>query len=70
MTEQPCFACGRETAPGSTLFAGRRQGLNRASGDAVVVCAACMTESRANDDRGNSALSTLALADIFLSPPA
>lgn len=69
MTEQPCFACERETAPGSTLFGGRRRGVNRATGEAVVVCAACVADSQAHGERGNSALSTLALADIFLSPP-
>ncbi len=69
MTEQPCFACERETAPGSTLFAGRRHGVNRSTGDAVVVCAACASDSQGHGERGNSALSTLALADIFLSPP-
>ena len=69
MAQQPCALCGRETAPGSPLFVGRRRGFN-AKSEAVLVCAACVADSEARAPRGNSSLSTIALADIFLSPPA
>jgi hypothetical protein len=68
--QQPCAGCGRETAPGSSLFVGRRRGFDRRHGVDVVVCASCVAESEAHRAGGSGALSRLALADIFLSPPA
>ncbi len=69
MTEQPCAACDRDTAPGSPLFAGRRRGFDRENAKEVLICAACVADDQAHGVRGNSDVSTLALADIFLSPP-
>lgn len=69
MTEQPCAACDRDTAPGSPLFAGRRRGFDRENAEEVLICAACVADSRAHGARGNSYLNTIALADIFLTSP-
>ena len=70
MTAEPCAACDRETAPGSPLFGTRRRGFDRKTGNDVVVCASCVADVQTHGARGNARLSTLAIADIFLSPPA
>ncbi len=64
--EQPCAACGRETRPGSALFAGRRSGVDRQTGAKVVLCASCVADRQTHGDRpSDSRLGTIELADTF-----
>lgn len=45
MAEQPCISCGRNTAPGSRLFASRKRGVDTLTGDAGFLCHACQPGS-------------------------
>jgi hypothetical protein len=49
----PCASCGRSTAPGSPLFAGRRRALNRQTGSEVILCPACLPGNTAPEAAGN-----------------
>jgi hypothetical protein len=64
MSQQPCVACGRDTAVGSPLFADRRRGADRTTGQPVFVCGACVTDV-IGARRGNSFLSTIELSNVF-----
>ena len=40
-----CLGCGRDTAPGSRLFSGRKRAVDKASGAEGVLCHACQSGS-------------------------
>jgi hypothetical protein len=49
MTTEPCRHCGRDTAAGTSLFAGRVKILGE---PVVYVCPACLDEHPLRDGRG------------------
>jgi len=52
-TLAPCASCGRDTAPGTPLFSGRRRALDRQTGSEVILCPACLPGSAEPNARGN-----------------
>ena len=66
MSVQACAGCGRDTSPGSSLFADRRRGVDRETGERVFVCASCAEDRADHGDRpSDSRLGTIELADTF-----
>ncbi len=66
MSDQACAGCGRDTGPGSSLFADRRTGVDRKTGERVLVCASCAADRATHGDRpSDSRLGTIELADTF-----
>lgn len=48
---QPCISCGRETAPGTRLFAARKRGRDMVTGETGFLCHACQPGSAAAGSR-------------------
>ena len=44
---QPCISCGRDTAPGTRLYAARKLGRDRATATVGPLCYACQPGSAA-----------------------
>ena len=44
MTE-PCMSCGRDTAPGTSLFSSRKRAIDRETGEEGALCQACQPGS-------------------------
>ena len=42
MSEQRCFACGRNTGVGTSHFAGRHSRKHPKTGEPIWVCASCL----------------------------
>ena len=45
MRRQPCISCGRNTAPGTRLFAARKLGRDTHTGETGFLCHACQPGS-------------------------
>jgi hypothetical protein len=66
MPDDTCAGCGRETGPGSPLFADRRRANRRDTGEEVVMCASCVGDLEASGERfTNSRLGAFELSDMF-----
>lgn len=57
MDRQPCISCGRDTAPGRRLFAGRKKGRDVQTGVEGPLCHACQVGSAAPGSEQSTPLS-------------